>query len=171
MEVTLFNSMPTQSAEIEQEYNDVLKANDYTPEELPMYQYIEEVVESEFTNLKEMLQSISLNNNIIIIANLGFWHGRKTGYKRLDNNLSSILSFYNCDDIHLYADTKLKQIKANAHHHDGTHYLEYRVYRDTITDKQKDIFEQLIYNDELNTSIKNKYTQSIYKNVKQLIGF
>ena len=47
---------------------------------------------------------LTINNQILCIADLGLWNGRTSGYKALSNNLNSILSASVGDYFHIYYD-------------------------------------------------------------------
>jgi hypothetical protein len=96
-------------------------------------------------------------NEIIAIADLGLWNGRKLGYKVL-NNLEDIL-YTNCDYIDLYSENG--NIKLKGSHHDGTNYIVFREFKDNISEEQKDNFLNKIYNGKCNNKDISRYTKSI----------
>ena len=110
--------------------------------------------------------NVEADGRILVIADLGFWDGRKQGYKILNRNVSSILS----DDseyIEWYGDGH--NIKATASHHDGTNYYEYRVIRE---DRNINKLLDAIYNGEEITRKKlNYYTKSLHPYVAKVYGW
>ena len=81
-----------------------------------------------------------LEGNILLIADLGLWNGRKSGYRIIDNNVGNILSSLSEGEIEYFADTQTKQVKAVQHHHDGTNYITFREIKpgvniDNLTEK------------------------------------
>jgi hypothetical protein len=112
--------------------------------------------------------NIVLKNPILIIADLGLWNGRRSGYKIIKSgNIKDILSDSNAEFIKWFSDDH--DIKAVAVHHDGTNYYTYRVIRDM--DKIQPLLDK-IYNQEVVTKdIINKYTQSILKPVAKVYGW
>ena len=108
-----------------------------------------------------------LDGRILIIADLGLWNGRKQGYKIIDGNISNILYDNDADFIEWYADQY--NIRATAHHHDGTNYYLYREIRE---DRNIQILLDDIYNGrEISRSKLNYYTRSIRPYVAKIYGW
>ena len=108
-----------------------------------------------------------LNGRILIIADLGLWNGRKQGYKIIGGNISNILYDNDADFIEWYADQY--NIRATAHHHDGTNYYLYREIRE---DRNIQILLDDIYNGrEISRSKLNYYTRSIRPYVAKIYGW
>ena len=108
-----------------------------------------------------------IDGRILIIADLGLWNGRKSGYKIIESrNIKNILSSQ-CDYVEWYGDGY--NIRCTAHHHDGTNRYLYRVIRE---DRNIDKLLDAIYNGEEITSSKlNYYTKSLYKDVANVYGW
>ncbi len=105
-------------------------------------------------------------NKIIVIANLGLWHGRRQGYKIIDGNVKNIL-YTDCDYAKWYADEK--DIRGKFIHHDGTNYVLYREIKDMDT---IDEFTNKIYNgEELTDELLDKYTNSLRPYVAKIYGW
>ena len=68
-----------------------------------------------------------LGRHILVIADLGLWNGRRSGYKEIGTNLRDCL-YTNDDDMRLYVDN-LGDLRADGYHHDGTNHYLYRVYK------------------------------------------
>lgn len=108
-----------------------------------------------------------LDGRILIIADLGLWDGRKQGYKIIDGNISNILYDNDADFIEWYADQY--NIRATAHHHDGTNYYLYREIRE---DRNIQILLNDIYNGrEISRSKLNYYTRSIRPYIAEIYGW
>ena len=108
-----------------------------------------------------------LDGGILIIADLGLWDGRKQGYKIIDGNISNILYDNDADFIEWYADQY--NIRATAHHHDGTNYYLYREIRE---DRNIQILLDDIYNGrEISRSKLNYYTRSIRPYVAEIYSW
>lgn len=128
---------------------------DEDPELLDIY------LEDERTNL-----DIVADGRILIIADLGLWHGRRQGYKILGRRVSDIL-YDEADYVEWYGDGH--NIKATAIHHDGANYYEYRVIRE---DRNIQKLLNAIYNGEKITRKKlNYYTKSLYRYVAKVYGW
>ena len=107
-----------------------------------------------------------VDGRILVIADIGTWQGRRQGYKILAGNARNILSD-NAEYVEWYGDGY--NIKATAHHHDGTNYYEYRVIRE---DRNIDTLLNAIYNGEVITRQKlNYYTKSLYPCIAKIYGW
>lgn len=121
---------------------------------------------AEYLNDEKINLNKKIDGEILIIANLGLWNGRKTGYKILPQNLREIL-YHGDDYFEIYADGE--NIRARGIHHDGTnHYL----YRATRPGRNVDKLLTAIYNgDEITPAALNYYTRSIYGDVAKIYGW
>ena len=111
---------------------------------------------------------IRLSEDIIAIASLGLWDGRRTGYKIIGNNISDIL-YSECDYNTWTCDRY--NVRGRGIHHDGVNYILYRVFREGITDEQKDRFLDALYNGEANDRMVRRYTRSLAPEVKAVYGW
>lgn len=111
--------------------------------------------------------NIKLDGDIIAIASLGLWDGRRQGYKLLKSrNIKDIFSS-ECDYVKWFSDGK--DLKSEQHHHDGTNFITYREVKSGVNiDKLTDS----IYNGE---TISNRrlgyYTKSIIPRIKEVYGW
>lgn len=86
---------------------------------------------------------IDLPGDVIALADLGLWYGRRVGYKILGDNLTDIFKIvedYNTWTVDEYGNLKGKHV-----HHDGTNYVNYRMLRPELTDEQIDNFTDKLY--------------------------
>ena len=105
-----------------------------------------------------------LPEDIICIADLGLWYGRRTGYKIMGDNLNSILNIGE-DYNEYYADRF--NIRANCAHHDGTNHYLFRMFRPGLSDEQKENF----LNGEKTESRIARYTVSLLPYVAEVYGW
>lgn len=105
---------------------------------------------------------VILDRDIIAIADLGLWNGRKQGYKIMGNNIKNCL-YTDCDFAKWYTDGK--DFKAEFHHHDGTNYIRYRVVK-----KGVNITKLLnkLYNNEATEEDIKKYTSSLKNTINKI---
>lgn len=122
---------------------------------------------NEYLDDERMNLDIQLSNPILVIADLGLWNGRKSGYKIIKSgNIKDILTAYG-DYAEWYSDGY--NIFGIDHHHDGTNYYEYREIKnpdniDTLLNK--------IYNGKpASRSMLNYYTRSIFPQVANIFGW
>lgn len=149
------------------EFLEINEMDDRDPEdENAIYNYMIET-NDEYFNDEKMNLNKNIDGRILVIGDLGLWHGRKQGYKIIDSrNLNSILGFQ-YDYFEIYGDGY--NIRATEHHHDGTNYYEYRMIRE---DRNIDNLLEAIYNGEKISRKKlNYYTKSLYKNVAEIYGW
>lgn len=127
-----------------------------------VYENIDMFFEDELLNLSKKLP-----NNIIAIADMGLWYGRRQGYKVLGNNLNEVVSStMGCDEKEVYCDAY--NVRAVGYHHDGRNYVLYRELRE---DRNIDNFLEKIYNNEtITSSTLNYYTKSLRPYIKAIYG-
>lgn len=107
-----------------------------------------------------------LPGDILVIADLGLWNGRKSGYKVIGNNLNNILKTFCGDYYEVYFDGY--NIRAKDTHHDGTNYYEFRLIR---PDRNIEVLKEKIYNDDFSRQDINYYTKSLAPYVKEIYGW
>lgn len=97
-----------------------------------MYEENSMLLDDERENL-----SITLNENIVIFADIGRWNGRSRA-------AAEITSGNIADCLHSELDTLTWFLDENgdliceAHHHDGVNYYMYRVYKPTASETSRD---------------------------------
>lgn len=149
------------------EYLELNEMDDEDPnDEYAIYDFMDETnwsyLDAERANLNR-----ELDGRILIIGDLGLWHGRVPGYRVIDKrNLNSFLSF-EYDYAEFYGDGY--NIRGKESHHDGTNYYLFREIRE---DRNIDNLLNAIYNGETISSQKlNYYTKSLYPLVKEIYGW
>lgn len=143
-------------------------ADAYQTEDEILEYYLNELnpgyLEDERDNL-----NIQLPGKVIAIADLGLWHGRRTGYRILNNNLNCVLQSHvdGMSEICIYGDSY--NIQADEAHHDGTnHYL----YRMLCPDKDAVPLLDAIYASRpVSRAMLNRYTRSLYPYVAKIYGW
>lgn len=115
---------------------------------------------------------IKLDDDILVIADIGLWNGRRYGYKEIhSNNLADCLQFQpSCDYAEWYVDS-YGNLRSRQTHHDGTHYLLYRYWKPNATDSQRGLLLNKLYFGTVNPSDITRYTASCGKVVRQIYGF
>ena len=126
--------------------------------------------ESNWFEDEEANLTVELDTRILAIADVGRWNGRVMGYKELTGNLSSILRTMNVDYLKVYVADR--EVKAKGIHHDGTHYVTFRAWKDSTTDAQRERVTEAIYNQKENAmALVKRYTRSLAKDVKKIYGW
>ena len=150
-------------------YKEFLEINDMDEDpddENAIYEWMVET-NGYYLDDERMNLNRKVDGRILVIADLGLWNGRKSGYKIINScNISDILSD-NSDYVEWYGDGY--NIRCTAHHHDGTNHYLYRVIRE---DRNIDNLLDAIYNgEEITRSKLNYYTTSLYKDVANVYGW
>lgn len=126
------------------------------------YEDVETWIGDEKMNLNKVIDGI-----IIAFANLGFWNGRTKGAKLFTDNIKSIIwAEQSCDYFKIYGDRY--NIKGKMSHHDGTHYLTYRVAPDHETAEK---IMELANMGQLTEEYFNRKTKSLRKHIANIYGW
>lgn len=135
-----------------------LSREDITQEMI--YNETQELADMYYDDLKHNLSVITFDEDLICIADLGLWSGRKSGYKELGYNARDVLSAFSGDYIKLYSDGY--DLCGEDCHHDGTNYYTFRVFKPNVN---RDLFLEKIYNGTVSKRDMTRYTRSILKDV------
>lgn len=113
---------------------------------------------------------IDLPNDIVIIADLGLWNGRRVGIRTTSHtNIKDILCHQEngISEIKIYCDRY--NLKADEYHHDGTNHYTYRMVREN-----RDIgrlVDRICRGDKITPQIINYYTESLVGRVNKVYGW
>jgi hypothetical protein len=130
------------------------------------YEENDRYLDDERANIAE-----ELDENIIIIADIGLWDGRRIGYKEIGSNVADCLEFEkDCDYAEWYVDSK-KNLRSSQSHHDGTHHLLYRVWKKNLSERAKENFRNLIYTGKVKPRDITKYTRRLGDYVNSVYGW
>jgi len=121
--------------DLEAEYPDLGDEDRY----LKMLEINNDYLDDERVNL-----NIQLSQPILIIADLGLWDGRHSGYKETKSGNIKDCLFSNYDYATWYVD-KSGDLRCDVIHHDGTNHLLYRVFKDDATEEQRYRLEEKIF--------------------------
>lgn len=122
-----------------------------------------EWIDAERENLNRRV-----DGDIIAIADLGLWDGRRTGYKIVGDNIRDIL-YSDCDYVTWTCDRY--NVRGRLIHHDGTNYILYRVLRAGLTDEQRERFLDALYYGTVNDRMIRRYTRSLAPDVAEVYGW
>lgn len=131
-----------------------------------MYEINNNYLDDERMNL-----NTEIPGEIICLANLGFWNGRQSGYKKMNSkNLSSIFDIDGSDyyEVKWYVDEN-NECCCDAVHHDNIHYMVFRMWKPKVSETQKENFLHKIYMNEIVDW--DKYTLPIGKYVAEVYGW
>lgn len=130
-----------------------------------MYEINGGYLEDERINL-----DIQLSKPIIVIADLGLWNGRKSGYKMIDSGNIKACLYSDCDSNEWYVDRK-GDLRCTAIHHDGTNHYLYRVIKDKATENQVNKLLNLIYLDKATCSDIVRVTNRLGDDIGKVYGW
>ena len=164
--------MKTQEHIIWQNYD--LNPEDFSEElnEIPedrKYEVMEEI-NYDYLETEKMNLDIPLKSKIICLADIGLWNGRRSGYRIMGNNVNDIFTFFNdCD----YAEWKCtsKDVICKQSHHDGTHYVTFRKFKDKLSSEQIENFLEKILCGKVDNRTVSYYTESLRPYVANVYGW
>lgn len=140
-----------------------------TEEELMdrMYELNNDYLDDERVNL-----DIQKSQPIIAIADIGRWNGRAIGYKIIDSgNISDCLQMSKDCEYGEWYINEFGDLHLTEHHHDGTNYLRYRVFKETVTEQDIEEFELAIFERNLTEELIDKYTDRLGDDIASVYGF
>lgn len=146
--------------EYENSQRDMLNDEGYNVSDADWADVINNYLSDERMNLDKHIDGV-----VMAFADLGLWNGRRQGYKILGHNINGIFNVSE-DEYEWYGDGF--NIRGNLTHHDGTHYVLYRVAKDF--DEAERIGE-MIYNREIDEADFRKKTRSLYPYVAEIYGW
>lgn len=130
-----------------------------------MYDINNDYLDDERANL-----NINLSEEIIAIGTLGLWNGTVSGYKEIGCNLSDCLYDNDCAYVEWYVDNR-KNLRMTGYHHDGTNHILYRVFKDNLSEQQKENFKEKLYCGTATTKDITRYTRRLGDVILHTYGF
>ena len=122
-------------ADLEAEYPELTENERYDL----MLEMNRDYLDDERVNL-----NIQLSQPILLIADLGLWDGRHSGYREIKSGNIRDCLYSQYDYTTWYVD-RLGDLRCDDVHHDGTNHYLYRVYKDSATESQRDALKNKIY--------------------------
>ena len=149
-----------------EDYREFFEEQDITGEN-EQYECLDEMNRIWLENERKNLD-IELEENIVILADLGLWFGRRDGYKEIGNNISGAL-YTNDDYITWYVDRY--DMRGDGAHHDGSNHYLYRVWKNGITDAQKENFLNKWASEKATRKDVTRYTKSLRPYIANVYGW
>ena len=127
-------------------------------------------LEDEIYNLR----NVELNEPALVIANLGLWYGRVSGYKCFDccDVGELVKRAYNgsgCEPTEIYVD-ELGDLCIRQAHHDGVNYLTLRIWKASASERQRENLLDKIYNGTATRRDITRVTEKLGDKVKEFYG-
>ena len=139
-------------------------------DEYEQYRLITEI-NNDYIEDDRISLDIDLDEEIIVLGDLGLWHGRVSGYKILKKkNISECLYSGDCDFCEWYVDGH-KNLRFSGVHHDGKNYYLYRTWKENLSEKQKENFLDKVYNGKATKNDISRYTKRIGDKVCAVYGW
>lgn len=124
-----------------------------------------EYLEDERDNL-----NIQLCSDIIVIADLGLWDGKYSGYKIIKSgNIKDCLNS-DCDYCTWYVDG-WQNLRFEGYHHDGTNHYLYRQLKEDLSEIQIENFCAKLYAGTATKADISKYTDRIGNHIAAVYGW
>ena len=130
-----------------------------------MYERNNSYLEDERVNL-----NIQLPAPILLIADIGRWDGRYSGYGEIKSGNIRDCLYSDLDYATWYVD-KLGDLRCDAVHHDGTNHYLYRVYKRGVTEAQIDRLKEKLYEGTATRSDITRITQRLGDAIGKVYGW
>lgn len=124
-----------------------------------------EYLDDERTNL-----DIQLSQPIVVIGDLGLWNGRRQGYKLIESGNIKDCLYSDTDMTEWYVD-RYGDLRADAVHHDGTNYYLYRVFKDGVTEAQKENLLEKVYRGRATRADITRVTRRLGDEIGRVYGW
>lgn len=137
--------------------------------EMELYQLMQERNDSYLDDERVNL-NIQQAGPILVIADLGRWNGRFSGYKEIaSGNIRDCL--YSDTDYSTWYVDRLGDLRCDAVHHDGTNHYLYRIYKPGVTDEQIDRLKEKIYDGVATRTDITRITQRLGDDIGKVYGW
>ena len=130
-----------------------------------MYEINGNYLDDERANL-----SIQLSQPILMIADIGRWDGRYSGYGEIKSGKISDCLYSELDYATWYVD-KLGDLRCDAIHHDGTNHYLYRVYKPGVRESQIDLLKEKLYEGKATRADITRITRRLGDEIAKVYGF
>lgn len=134
-----------------------------------MYQKMHEI-NGEYLDDERMNLNIQLSQPIIMVGDLGLWHGRVMGYRMIDSGNIKDCLFSDTDMTEWYVD-KYGDLRADAIHHDGTNHYLYRVFKDGVSETQIENLQEKVYRGRATRADITRLTKRLGDDIAKVYGW
>ena len=127
-------------------------------------------INAEYLGDEKMNLNQPIGGTMLVIADLGLWDGRRSGYREIrDAKLSDCLD-YRYDSAEWYV-TRDGELCGTQAHHDGTNYYVYRKVKDDVTEDALADLELMLYNGDATQADIDRVTEKLGGQVAQVYGY
>lgn len=114
--------------------------------------------------------NVCVGSPIIIIADIGKWDGRHTGYREIESGCLKDCLYTELDGVTWYVDNK-GDFRMDGYHHDGHNYYLYRRYRDGVSSEEIEDFQCKILDHTLTEEDIDRVTVRLGDDIAKIYGF
>lgn len=153
-------------------YKEFLEANELENDpndENAIYEWMYET-NNEYLNDERANLNIQMPQSILVIADLGLWNGRAMAYKEIPSGNIKDCLYSNTDYTEWYVDNR-GDLCAEAIHHDGTNHYLYRVYKDSVTETQRENLKEKIYSGRATRADITRITKRLGDEIGNVYGW
>jgi len=154
------------------DYKDFLEVNELDGDpsnEDELYQWMVET-NADYLDDERMNLNIQLPQPIIVVGDLGLWHGRVMGYRMIDSGNIKDCLFSDTDMTEWYVD-KYGDLRADAIHHDGTNHYLYRVFKDGVSETQIENLQEKVYRGRATRADITRLTKRLGDDIAKVYGW
>ena len=109
---------------------------------------------------------------ILVVGDLGLWHGRRMGYKEIPSgNIRDCLYSERDMDYSTWYVDKNGDFRCDAIHHDGTNHYLYRAYKDSVSDTQIENLKEKLYRGIATRADITRVTRRLGDEIAHVYGF
>lgn len=127
-------------------------------------------INNNYLSDERMNLNVQLDRPILVIADLGLWNGRRSGYKEIESGNIRDCLYADADYSTWYVD-RLGDLRCDAIHHDGTNHYLYRVYKDGVSESQIDLLKEKLYYGKATRADITRVTRRLGDDIAKVYGF
>lgn len=117
------------------------------------------------------LSGIQLDTPILVVAQLGLWHGVKPGYRLVESGkVTDCLETREQGSAAWYVDER-GNFRARVHHHDGTNHYLYRGVKPGVSERTLDALCNKIFEGEEYEAMLNRLTYRLGDLIGDVYGW
>lgn len=151
------------------DWRDDLLAENPDASETELYQLMCDTNDSYLDDERVNL-NIQLPCPILVIGDIGRWHGRVSGYKEIKSGNIRDCLISDTDYTTWYVD-KQGELRCDAIHHDGINHYRYRVYKSSATDEQIEALQGKILDGTATEKDINRVTKRLGDSIGRVYGW
>ena len=153
-------------------YKEFLEMNELDADpndEQALYEWMVET-NGDYLSDERVNLNIQLSQPIIVIGDLGLWHGRVMGYKEVPSGNIRDCLYADTDFTEWYVD-RYGDLRVDAAHHDGTNHYLYRVFKDGVSETQMDNFKAKLSHGRATRADITRLTRRLGDEIAAVYGF